>query len=547
MGREMRWVSLIVALYLVIALFRLGNITAPQTDWLANEAGQSFTIQFEQVQTVARLNIYGGAGMGKYKLETSLDGKTWALLQEVNHDHVFAFNWNTIVPAEQTLASELRLTVTEPGARIIELGAFDAAKKPIVFRTIEPLSAGTVIDEQSLVPWARTAMNSTYFDEIYHARTAYEFIHHLDPYENTHPPLGKAIQSLGIMAFGMTPFGWRIMGTLAGGLMLFVLYGLVKLLTRETRWALIATALFSLDFMHFTQTRMGTVDVYLVLFVMLTFYYMFHYAIHRRVWALPLAGVFFGMASAVKWNGLYAGIGLAVIYGYAWWADRQQPGLWKRTLVRVGYGILFFILIPAAIYVASYVPFVAATPVHEGWAQLWQYQKDMYDYHSQLKATHPFSSKWYEWPFIHRPLWLYGAPDLPTNVVSTLVVMGNPLLWWAGTVAVFWYLMNGWRRRETSFVLIALLALYLPWIVSPRDLTFIYHFFPMVPFWLIALVFGLRQIESGYPRLGKWVTWATLIGAGLLFIVFYPALSGVPVARSFAESYWKWFDSWQFF
>ena len=35
--------------------------------------------------------------------------------------------------------------------------------------------------------------NSTYFDEIYHARTAYEFLHGLPTYETTHPPLGKVI------------------------------------------------------------------------------------------------------------------------------------------------------------------------------------------------------------------------------------------------------------------------------------------------------------------------------------------------------------------
>ncbi len=34
-------------------------------------------------------------------------------------------------------------------------------------------------------------MNSSYFDEIYHARTALEHIENVYPYEITHPPLGK--------------------------------------------------------------------------------------------------------------------------------------------------------------------------------------------------------------------------------------------------------------------------------------------------------------------------------------------------------------------
>ena len=39
--------------------------------------------------------------------------------------------------------------------------------------------------------------NSTYFDEIYHARTGYEFLHASAPYETSHPPLGKVLMPAG--------------------------------------------------------------------------------------------------------------------------------------------------------------------------------------------------------------------------------------------------------------------------------------------------------------------------------------------------------------
>ena len=41
-----------------------------------------------------------------------------------------------------------------------------------------------------------------YFDEVYHARTAFELLAHRDPYEWTHPHLAKEIMALGIVAFG---------------------------------------------------------------------------------------------------------------------------------------------------------------------------------------------------------------------------------------------------------------------------------------------------------------------------------------------------------
>jgi predicted membrane-bound dolichyl-phosphate-mannose-protein mannosyltransferase/Gpi18-like mannosyltransferase len=41
-----------------------------------------------------------------------------------------------------------------------------------------------------------------YFDEVYHARTAFELLAQRDPYEWTHPHLAKEVMALGILAFG---------------------------------------------------------------------------------------------------------------------------------------------------------------------------------------------------------------------------------------------------------------------------------------------------------------------------------------------------------
>ncbi|MEP7004056.1 MAG: phospholipid carrier-dependent glycosyltransferase, partial [Chloroflexota bacterium] len=48
-----------------------------------------------------------------------------------------------------------------------------------------------------------------YFDEVYHARTAFELLAQRDPYEWTHPHLAKEIMALGILAFDDT----RVVGT----------------------------------------------------------------------------------------------------------------------------------------------------------------------------------------------------------------------------------------------------------------------------------------------------------------------------------------------
>src|SRR5436190_2247971 len=48
-----------------------------------------------------------------------------------------------------------------------------------------------------------------YFDEVYHARTAFELLAEREPYEWTHPHLAKEIMALGILALG----GDRVVGT----------------------------------------------------------------------------------------------------------------------------------------------------------------------------------------------------------------------------------------------------------------------------------------------------------------------------------------------
>jgi predicted membrane-bound dolichyl-phosphate-mannose-protein mannosyltransferase len=155
----------------------------------------------------------------------------------------------------------------------------------LVFRNSEgkiitPVNAGeyaTLFDEQELAVDRATNMNGTYFDEIYHARTAYEMINHYYCYENTHPPLGKEIMALGIMIFGMNPFGWRFMGTLFGVFMVIVMYLFARQFFKSTKYAALTTLLFTFDFMHFVQTRIATIDVFVVLFIMLSYYFMYKY------------------------------------------------------------------------------------------------------------------------------------------------------------------------------------------------------------------------------------------------------------------------------
>ena len=92
-----------------------------------------------------------------------------------------------------------------------------------------------LFDEAGINDSETSYLNSTYFDEIYHGRTAYEFVSGSRVYETTHPQFGKDLLSLGILVFGMNPFGMRVVQRLYGTIIdciAFSFWGVKILATR---------------------------------------------------------------------------------------------------------------------------------------------------------------------------------------------------------------------------------------------------------------------------------------------------------------------------
>ena len=181
-----------------------------------------------------------------------------------------------------------------------------------------------------------------------------------------------------------------------------------------------------------------------------------------------------------------------------------------------------------------------------GWKDVLSYQKFMFNYHSKLNATHPFSSTWWQWPLIRKPMWYYGGSDLAQGRMTSIVAMGNPAVWWVGTIAAIATFRVAWKRRDNSMtvVLVGILAAYLPWVLISR-LTFIYHFFACVPFLVLCIVYWIRRIEEKTPSHRRW-TYLYAATVLLLFGLFYPILSGTEIYVSYADGVLKWFHGWVF-
>lgn len=591
------WIAIaaITLVYAAIALFNLGDKDAPQTYWETYTQGDTIYFDFtNKTSNLTKLAYFDGRYENReFYLEESADNVTWTPVS-VNSQDVASLGGEA---SKFTMSSvfcwaSADISVTQPYVRI-RCNSNETVINELVFfdeqgNSVQPVNAAdyaNLFDEQKKYPDITTFRNSTYFDEIYHARTAYEMTQHVYNYEWTHPPLGKFIMSIGIRIFGMCPFGWRIMGTLFGIAMLPIFYMFSRKVFKKGWLAAFTTTLFAADFMHFTQTRIATIDVYVTFFIILMFYFMYQYycmsfydtPLKKTFVPLLFSGIFMGLGCASKWPGVYAGIGLAIVffivvfrrymeYHYAWLHPKEETNgikngviikSFRKNLIKtLAFCVLAFIIIPGTIYTLSYIPFNNGQDM--GLIQrMIKNQIDMWNYHSKLDATHPFSSTWYQWPIMQRPIWYYTATIKPAvegvsgAIQGNISAFGNPLVWWAGIPAFAYVLYRSIRYKDKNgiFLSVAYMAQLTPWMGVARC-TFIYHYFPSVPFITIMIGYCMYHLyESCKTEKGRRnVKLACIIYAACaigLFIMFYPVISGYPVDVTYVKNFLRWFKSWQ--
>ncbi len=562
----------IMAVYAVVAFVRLGHMSAPKTDYSLVKNGEIILDMGEEVEVAQMWDYLGYKNNPTYYVDYSSDvNGAWTSLY--NEDNKFdagsVFCWNShdinvtaryfkITPsAENTEDSILELVLTDADGNLLE--------------PVNASEYNQLFDEQDMFEGRATNLNGTIFDEIYHGRTAYEMVHHLYCYENTHPPLGKIFIALGVIIFGMNPFGWRFMGTLFGVLMIPIMYNFAKKFFKETWITVVTTLLFTFDFMHFVQTRIATIDVFVTLFIMLSYYFMYCYTkysfydteLKKTFVPLGLCGVAMGLSWASKWTGIYSSAGLCIIF-FAQMYKRFREYIYainypagktgdvehryiienfhKKFFQTIGFCCIFFIAVPAVIYILSYIPFSDGSD--RGLiARMIENQKTMYSYHSNLNATHTFGSKWYQWPIMYRPIWYYSG-EVSDTIREGISAFGNPLVWWAGIPAFAYmlYLVFKKKDRNATFLSVGYLSQYAPWFMVTR-VVFIYHYFPSVPFVTVMVGYSLYDIVKKYPKLKTAVYIYVAIAIGL-FALFYPVLAGVGIDIDFAERWLIWFKSW---
>lgn len=434
-----------------------------------------------------------------------------------------------------------------------------------------------MIDEQNSLQIPPTYVQKMYFDEVYFARSAENYLHHQIPDERTHPPLGKLMQASGLAVFGDTPFGWRIFGVIFGTLMIPLMYLLGKKLFGTWIGGFSAAFLFSFDFMHFTMARIGTADTYVVFFSLLSqlFFLIYFMNVAKNGWKtsivpLFLAVIFFGLGFSTKWFTLFGAAGMFFLLVALRLRDvkKLKGTLSDKYVAFFNYPALLllgFIGITIGIYFVTYIPDVLAG---DSWGTIFNLQNAMFSFHSGLTSDDSFSSPWWSWPFMVRPggnvpRW-FDITYLPNNVNSTISAFGNPIVWWIGFAAVVVLagmvvyksgILQGISSRKRIikfnlkqtdlpiiFITVVFFFSWLPYVIISRA-TYTYHFYLSVPLLCLALTYFINKYwEKPFGKVAAIAVFAATVG---MFIAFYPVISGMPVSNDYIHNL-KWFQSWFF-
>ena len=714
----MDWVAvgMLTVIYGVISFVNLGDMTAPQT-FETLTVGETVDFYFAEKEDIARMMLYNGEHAGTYELyyfvesaseeseanvvtsalgtETVTVGATETPMLLTTITDTNAFYW-TQIDLDNTVVNHLRIKATAASAELGEVGFWNEDGKKVYVAGISEGSessgasgvsgataavsgvsgattdvAGTtgiaeasanstettslLLDEQIEVPERRSYMNSTYFDEIYFARTAYEYANNLEAFEWVHPPLGKLLQAIPIQLFGMSPFFWRLGGNICGILMIPVVYALAKRLLKKQKWALFAAALMALDTFHFAHTRMGTVDSYLVLFCLLEALFMLRYLQERRKSDLVWSGLFMGCGIATKWSGAFTAAGIAVIFlldffrglskrkkGLGQFAERALGALKpvraavaheKKQLAKlVGVCVGAFLIIPAIIYFESYMLFpdvqigyagqlvqdengnvycdlsgkaissdsaatasggsgtsgvstVKAATAEQVANELIDTPTDVLcqaqgimNYHSTMTETRWYGSPWYSWLISWTPVWYYQYTG--PEGYETISGVGNLAVFVLGAVGAI-YIVGELivetvrkRREKTTlagravaaisndpglsgfsgkaglvssgaFIVIMIGCSLLPYMFVSREM-YLYHYFPTLPFVMIAGAYMMMRIEERVPRKAfRIFALSVLLLVLMFFVAYFPVVSGETITQEAAKAL-QIFPKWYF-
>lgn len=424
--------------------------------------------------------------------------------------------------------------------------------------------AASILKNGYEIAWDRTQSESSLLASFLDGSWSYSFLE----YGSTHPPLGKFFIALGMLFFGpYDSFGWRISAVVAGSLVVTLVMVLAYLIFNNRKVSLIAGLIVAVDPMMIAMSRVSHLDIFVTLFalsgvIFATIYIKRKSALKRynlffNPW-VPLAFVSFGLASAVKWSGVYFLFAFAIFIFIVNIVNSKYVSGLRKYWDAFAVGILS-VTVSLVAYFSTWTLWLL-TIGNKG--DLWSSINSLLTLHvklfkdnASLVEKHGYGSNAFEWVLQSHPtLLFYEKNNLAT--VSSVSSMPNLLVWYGGIISLIVLIVLIFRKKIDLLlglvILVSVAAGWLPWMLSYGRTIFQFYTVIFAPYIFIALAYVMyitfikvtsyKKSKINLYRLG-------FLSYVLIALVFAFKLYGgsVGLEQIDSQSSYAMFTQWQHF
>ena len=412
--------------------------------------------------------------------------------------------------------------------------------------------------------WGLTNPKGLIFDEVYYAKNANSLLLHgveIDAKKDAaefvvHPPVGKWIIALGIKIFGYNEFGWRISAAVIGSLSITLIYFTARKLFNSEFLSISAAFLLLIDGLHLVHSRTALLDIFLMFFVQIAVLAI----LYGQYW---IAGLSLGLATGVKWSGLYFLIGLTALVLIFDWIRRRYLGashpIREIAIEDLPRRFLQFGLIPVLTYLASWIGWFLSP---RGYARnystnpfksLWHYHSQILNFHAGLVEKHPYMANPWSWLIMGKPTSFYyktpagcGSEKCSKEVLA----LGTPLIYWSAAIALL-VVFGIWltsRDLTAGLLLTVVGAGYLPWFFFQKRTMFTFYVISFEPFLMLLLIYLLSRYFAGAKTAISLTNRKRLaIFIGVIYLINFLYFAPLYYGQLISYNSWldhMWFSSW---
>jgi predicted membrane-bound dolichyl-phosphate-mannose-protein mannosyltransferase len=343
----------------------------------------------------------------------------------------------------------------------------------------------------------------------------------IDSVNQEHPLLAKLLIALSMSILGDNGWGWRMASVIFGLVAIFVLYLLLKKTSNSPLIAIIGTFLFSLDNMVFVHSRIATLDIFMLSFMLIGFYWYFSGKIKSSAVAMALS-------TLCKIGGFYGVLTIGVYHLGKEILSKGRKTDWQNLFA--------FFERYAIVYLGCFL--VLLTVLDYFWAGYknpFEHLSHIYTYTFALRApdvrspTEIWSYPW-EWLLNERKI-TYAAvnvsvytDDTLSRVYPSVQFLGamSPVVVFLTIPVVAYSAYRYYKARDefALFILAWFSMTYLPFIpaaVFGHRIMYIFYFLNTIP--AVAAGIAYMLVRESPPKI---IVLVYLFAAVLSFYMMFP-------------------------